>query len=316
MGDFKRILPIFTISIAAIAGIVSCKKADKGTFFYGALSTEQKIIISSSSTVTAAPFIVAQYSIDGIFEKVLFDSTFSSRILRSMAAITPFQFLISTDTVDGILKFDYFNGLSSFISNGNLTGNIYNLRRAKNGDVFVIETTAIESFDASGNRIGNPRIPNTAIGACQITTAARGLAINDAGTVIVGSQGNDDILFFDVSSPSATTCLAANGSLGNVDPIAIVAHSDGYVYVAHSGGTDAVVRFNGDGSGTASPVWTGLTTSNPTAMAEMPDGSLIVALDGTNNIIRILTDGTVVASPFIQDGFTFYVQDIMISDSP
>lgn len=296
--------------------LIGCENPSAGEFFFGALGATKKLILTSGSTVTGSPFLAVQYSLSGQFEKVLIDTTFENRILRGLAPLDAFRFLVATDTVDAILKYDFFAGRSTWVANGNLSGNIYNLRRAPNGQIFVIETATIESFDADGSRIGNPRIPSTAIGACQITTAARGMAINPSGTVIVGSQGNDDILFFDVSNPTSTACLAANTSLGNVDPIAIVAHSDGSVYVAATNGTDAVYKINGDGSGAATTIWTGATTSNPTAMVELPDGSLLVALDGTNNIIRIDTSGIVIADPFIQDGFTAFVQDMMITETP
>ena len=304
------------LALPIMAFLISCQNPSASDFFYGSLGVTPKLIITSSSSVTASPFLAVQYSLSGQFEKVLIDTTFENRILRGLAPIDAFHFLISTDTVDSILNLDMFNGRTTWVANGNLSGNIYDLRRASNGQVFVIETTNIESFDSDGNRIGNPRIPSTAIGACQITTAARGMAIDRNGTVVVGSQGNDDILFFDVSNPSATSCLAANTSLGNVDPVAVIAHSNGFIYVAATSGTDAVYRINGDGTGSATAIWTGATTSNPTAMTEMPDGSILLALDGTNNIIKIDTSGNVLANPFIQDGFTNYVQDMMITGTP
>lgn len=297
-----------------LAIVIGCQSAQEGEFFYGALGLEQKIIITSSGTVTASPFQLVQYSLEGVFEKVLYDSTFENRILRGIAVLDPFELAILTETNEAIQKYNLFDGISNFITNGNLTGNLYDLKQNPfTGDLFVTESANIESFDSRGNRIGNPRIAAT-VGSCAITTQARGLAINSSGYLIAGSQGNDDINMYNISNSGSTTCVATNQTLGNVDPIAIVAHSDGYIYVAHTNGTDSVLRFNGDLSGSSTTIWTGTTTTNPTAMIEMPDGSLLLANDGNNNIIRIDTSGNTISDPFIQDGFTTFVQDIAITE--
>lgn len=296
--------------------MLGCQGLSKEGFFHGSLGITQKIILASSAATTTSPYHIVQYSIDGVFEKVLYDSTFDNRTPRAMAMIDPFSFLIATDTVDGILLFDYLSGVNDWVTNSNFNGVIGEMVRASNGDVFAIEGTTIESFDANGLRIGNPRIAAT-IGSCAMTTAVRGMAINASGYLVVGSQGNDDILFYNISNPASTTCVTANNTLGNVDPVAIVAHSDGYVYVAHSGGTDAILRFNGDGSGSSTSVYTNTSViNNPNAMVELPDGTLLVASDATNNIVRIDTSGNVLNNPFISDGFTQFVQHMIVTEVP
>jgi hypothetical protein len=314
--QLKNILSFFTLASFGFA-LFSCQNPAAESIFYGSLGLQQKLIVASSTSISGSPYIISQYALDGTFEKILYDATGDNKILRSMAPLDALNFFIATDTNDGILKYNMLSGASQFVSNGNLSGNIYNIRRKKStGEIFVVESTGIESFDEHGNRLGNPRIGSTAIGSCQLNGTVRGMDFDSAGHLIVASQGNDDILFYDVSNPNDTLCLAANQTPGNVDPIAVVAHTDGSVYVANMSGTDSVVRINGDGSGSATDIWTGTTTSNPTAMIEMPDGSLLVALDGTNRIIRIDTSGNVLNDPFIQDGFTSYVQDMMITEAP
>ncbi|MGE4131569.1 MAG: hypothetical protein AB7F86_08005 [Bdellovibrionales bacterium] len=294
-------------------GPTGCQQPGAEGFFYGVLDSDQKLIIASSGTITGAPLVLSQYNLDGSFEKVLYDATQENRVLRSMAMVDPFHFLISTDTVDGILKYGRNEGISTFVANGQLNGNIYNLRRASNGDLFVIETARIESFNSAGDRIGNPRI-NTPVGSCVLSGTVRGMDVTLNDVVVVASQGNDAINFYDVSDPANTTCLAANTSMGNTNPIAVVAHSDGFVYVATTNGTDSILQFAGDGSGSGTTIYSATTAWNPTAMIEMPDGSLIVGSDGSNNIIRMDTSGNVLSDPFIQNGFASYVQDMMILD--
>ncbi|MGE4132025.1 MAG: hypothetical protein AB7F86_10345 [Bdellovibrionales bacterium] len=313
--SFWTAFSAISAAVVAFFATLGCQSNGSEGFFYGSLGREPKLIVTSSTSVTASPFMLVQYSIDGVFEKVLYDSTFENRLLRSMAMIDPFNFLISTDTVDGILQYNVFNGISTFVASGSLSGNLFTLRRATNGDVFVIETTFIESFDSAGGRIGNPRI-NTTTGSCVMNGTVRGMDIDSSGTLIVASQGNDDLLFYDVSNPSSTTCVTANQTMGNIDPIGVVAHTDGSIYVATANGTDSIYRFNGDGSGSGTSIYTMAAATNPTAMIQMPDGSLLIANDGNNNIIKIDTSGNVVAYPFIQDGFTLYVQDMMILEAP
>jgi len=313
-----NVLRFFCFYILSLTLILSlgCQKSTIDGFFHGSFGMEQKIIIASSAATATAPYLIVQYSIDGAFEKVLYDMTFDNKVPRGTAMVDPFNFLIALDTVDGILNFNYLSGVTTWVSNANLNGTIGGIARASNGDVFVIETVNIESFDSNGSRIGNPRIATT-VGSCVLNGTVKGMTLSSAGTLIVGSQGNDDILFYDVSNRASTTCLAANGTLGNVDPVAIVAHSDGFVYVAHTGGTDAILKFNGDGSGASTSVYSNLTViNNPTAMVELPDGTLLVASDATNNIVRIDTAGNVLNNPFIQDGFTSFVQSIMITEVP
>jgi hypothetical protein len=314
----KTVINVINLCLATLSFVfvVSCGGLSPEGFFHGGLGLKQKLIIASSAATGTSPYLVVQYSLDGVFEKVLLDSTFDNRIPRGMAMIDPFNFLIATDTVDGILKYNFLDGVTAWVNNGNFTGVIGDMARAPNGDVFVIEGVTIESFDANGGRIGVPRI-GTTIGGCVMQTTVRGLTMNSAGILIAGSLGNDDILFYDVSNPASTACVTANATLGNVDPVAIVAHSDGFVYVAHSGGTDAVLRFNGDGSGSSTSIYSSIAViNNPNAMIELPDGTLLVASDGTNNIVRIDTAGNVLNNPFIQDGFTSFVQSMMITEVP
>lgn len=314
-NTFLRVLMTGLMSLA-LALTLSCQGSNTGAFFQGALGLKKKIIVASSSATATGPYVIAQYSIEGKFEKVLVDLTLDNRVPRDVVMVDPFSFLINTDTVDGVLNYNYLTGLSSFVSNANLNGVIGNMTRASNGDIFIIEGTNIESFDVAGTRIGNPRI-GTTVGACTMNGTVKGMAINSNGTLIVGSQGNDDILFYDVSDPASPACLVSNQTLGNVDPNALVAHSNGFVYVAQTGGTDDILQFNGDGSGSSTSIYTNLAViNNPTAMVELPDGTLLVASDATNNIVRIDTSGNVLNNPYIQDAFTGFVQSITITEVP
>lgn len=303
----RHYLTIFIYCMGAVA-LLSCSK-DSGAFYMGSLDIQNpKIIITSQ---VAGGQAVVMYDINGNFMRVLHDYNAEGNSPRGIVPLSPVDFLISVEGKDFIARYSLITGMSSYIENANLVGNIFSAAKHDDHGLYVIETNVIEAFDlASGQRIGNPRIPAT-VGACTLSTP-RGMTFNQDGLLIVTNTGNDDINVYDVSDPTEVTCVRANTTLGNVDPIAVVAHSDGFLYVAAT--DDNIYRFNGDGSGVGTSVFFDLTRiNNPTAIAEMPDGTLLVASDATNSIVNIRTDGTVVTlTTFIQDSFTNLVGDIKI----
>lgn len=253
------------------------------------------------------------YDINGNFMRIVHDYNFEGNTPRGIVPISPIEFLISVEGNDHVDHYSFATGLTSFVENISLTGNIYNAAKHDTYGLYVIESNFIEAFDLrTGERIGNPRIPATAVGACTLNVP-RAITFNQLGQLVVTNTGNDDINIYDVSQPTAVTCVRANTTFGNVDPMAVVAHSDGFLYIGTQG-DDRIYRMNGDGTGGVTVVFDDITViNNPSAIAEMPDGTLLVASDGTNSIVNIRTNGTVVTmTNFIQDSFTNSVGDIKI----
>ncbi len=305
----KSISFLFYVIVSVF--LLSCSK-DSGAFYLGSLDIQNpKIIITSQ---TAGSQAVVMYDINGNFLRVLHDYNSEGNTPRGIVPLSPVDFLISVEGNDHIDHYSLTQGLSSFIENINLTGNIFNAAKHSTHGLYVIEGNFIEAFDMqTGERLGNPRIPNTAVGGCTALNVPRAITFNRDGLLVVTSTGSDDINVYDVSDATNPICVRSNTTFGNVDPMAIVAHSDGFLYVGTQG-DDRIYRVNGDGSGTPTVVFNNIAViNNPSAIAEMPDGSLLVASDGTNSIVNIRTDGTVVqATNFIQDSFTNSVADIQI----
>jgi glucose/arabinose dehydrogenase len=95
--------------------------------------------------------------------------------------------------------------------------------------------------------------------------------------------------------------------------VAVLAHSDGFLYVATQG-DDRIYRFAGNGVGAGTVIFnnTGII-SDPTALLEMPDGTILVASDATNSLVRITTAGALVGmTSFASDIFTNRVSDMII----
>lgn len=290
--------------------LLSCAK-DTGSYFTGSLDIQSpKIIISSQQAGSTA---LVMYDIHGNFQRVLHDYVSEGNTPSSLIPMGPLEFLISVEGNDHIDRYSFTQGLTSFTENINLIGNIFAAAKHPDHGLFVVETNNIEAFDlVTSERIGSPSI-GTTIGAC-VLNVPRGVTFNSAGHLVVVNTGNDDINVYDVTDPNAPLCVRANTTLaGAVDPTVVLAHSDGFLYVG-SQGDDRIYRFAGDGSGVGTTIFNNIAIiNNPSAIAEMPDGTLLVASDGTNAIVNIRTDGTIVTpSNFIFDSFTNSVADIII----
>lgn len=295
----------------AVFATAACS-SDTSEFYYANLEVgTPKVIVASN---VAGSFGLVMYDIRGNFVRVLADYNPANTAPRGLMPLNQFEFLVSYDgtNIDGISRFSVLEGERNFVTNTNLSGNIFQVRRSEDYGTFVIETDTIESFDDLGQRVNAPRIPAT-VGSCVLATP-RGMAFNSSGFLVTVGTGNDDLNVYDVSDPMATTCVRANTSFaGTVNPVAVLAHSNGFLYVATQG-DDRIYRFNGDGSGVPTVVFNNAAfVLDPTALVEMPDGSLLVASDGTNTIVNITSDGLLIGSNYlISDFYTNSISDMII----
>ncbi|MBY0385645.1 hypothetical protein K2X05_10860 [bacterium] len=310
MGFLQKINK-FLSAMLFLVFLASCS-SDTSEFYYANLDVgNPKIIIASN---VAGEYALTMYDTPGNLLRVLADYNPANIAPRGLMALNEFEFLVAYDgtNVDGIHRFSLLDGEGTFVTDTNLNGNIFQMRRHDSYGTFVIETNVIEAFDELGQRVGAPRIATT-IGACTLNTS-RGMTFNSSGYLVVVGNGNDDILVYDVSDPTNTVCVRANTSFaGTVDPVAVLAHSDGFLYVATQG-DDRIYRFSGDGSGVGTIVFSNVSfIDNPTALVEMPDGSLLVASDGTNTLVNITTSGFLIGANYlVSDVYTNSISDMII----
>lgn len=312
MSMKMRSVHLFFIFITAglIALILGCSTNSDG-YFYPALGLNEGRILVVNSVVTPASYTISMYDLDGNFISVVADTTPEGYILRGIAQFDLFSFILSGDTPDSLRKLNIATGeLTSYSTNANLNGNVYGIAKRASNSFLVAKTSNIELL--SGNtRYGAPYIAAT-LGACTISNA-RGLTMNSANDLIVTSITNSQVLRYDVSSPVAS-CLAANNTIGANQPVPVMTHTNGNIYV----GTqvdDAIYELPEDftAGSAATAIISGTTyTNNPTAIAELPNGNLLVGSDGNDNIIEIATDGTVINSSFIKNAFTGTVVGIKV----
>jgi hypothetical protein len=302
---------ILIFFVTSVSLLTSSCGTDSDAFYYAALGLNKGAIIVASNTGVTS-YIVVKYSIEGEFEQVLYDSTTLGLIPRGLALYDAFNILVNFDGVDSISKLNIFSGsVSSFHTGALYNGNLFHI--AHQGDVtYAIESNNIERFNGSDRfpSSGNAYIPTT-LGLCTINTA-RGVAINNAGELLVASLTNTRILRYNVST-TTPTCLTSNASFGTNQPIAIMSHSNGKLYFATQTTADSIFSGPENLSSTPTALVTNGIINNPSALAEMPDGSILVANDGTYNIDLIDPDtGATIQSPFIKDSFTSFVTDIMV----
>lgn len=307
--SIKKIVgSIATVYISLIT-LIACNNPE-GEFFYGTLGLgDKKILVATSNA--GAPTVV-MYDLEGRLVDVVADYTFTNDIPRGIASFDSFSFMVLLDGVDRLQKVSLKGLGATDYADPGLTGNLFHMTYDSLGQrYFAIEGNFIEGFSKDGLRVGNPVI-NTTTGACVLATTRGLFATNDARLLAVGT-GNDRLKIYNIST-TTPTCISTNTGLGAVDPVAILQHSNGLIYYADQV-NDRVNSLPSNGVGAPTIVWaTNLTTiSNPTALLEMPDGTLLVASDLTNSIERITTAGERVGStPFIRDAFTGTVSQMML----
>ncbi len=307
---YKYSVRILTVVLTTVAAIASGCGKTAGSFYYGAMGFgEKKLLVA---TLNPGALTVVMYDLEGKFIDLIADYTQTNENPRGIAPYDVLNIAVLIDGVDRLSKASLIGGSVTDIStDAGLTGNLYQLAYDAVGSrYFAIETSTIEGFQKDGTRIGNPYISATT-GSCVISVA-RGITASNS-RLYVTSTTNDDLNVYDISG-ATPTCLTANTTFGNVDPIGVMVHSNGLVYVGTQG-DDRIYSFPNDGSGAGTVVWDTNTSiiSNPTDLVEMPDGTILVASDATNSIERINVDGTSVSSTsFIKDAFTGLISQMLI----
>lgn len=226
--------------------------------------------------------------------------------------ITPFtdtSVLMSLDTTDSIYQVSLDGTKTLFHGSAQFSGNIYGIVHAPNGNTYAIESNFIEVFDINGVRLGSSRI-NTTTGACTLSNP-RGIALNASGQLVVTNIGGaDNVLTYDISGTTAT-CVSSVAFGSN--PWGVIHHSDGNLYIVTQG-DDRVYRADPDGSNRVA-IWDTNTSliNNPTGIAELPNGDLLIGSTATDSVERITTSGTRVGTvPFIRDTNSLNIGDIQI----
>lgn len=298
------------ISILSLGILMFNCTAKSGNHWFGALGLGEDRIYVSGTYTTTNNYAISVYDTSGKFLGILADYGANVEYPRGLAYLDPFHLIVSVDGTDRLDLVDIFGQVSTFASNALLTGNLFDVRRDSTGNVYVAESNTIERFNSSGARYpvtGNPYI-NTTTGSCVLNTV-HGLAITSQGYLAaVSSGGTDNLSIYDVSGASSS-CVT-NVAFGQ-DPWDVVAHPNGKLYVVTQL-NDSIYSVNEDGTGATQIYAYGVTTVNPTAIAVLPNGNLLVANAGLDAIDLFSPDGTLLQSGFIRNTLTTDVSDILV----
>ena len=299
-------------SLIALASLlIGCGNPNSGGFFAGSLGLGdgRLIVVTNDATANSQNQSVNVYSLAGQFLYRLFDYGSVGDAPKGITALSPFSFLVVLDGTDRVEWLDIYGNRRNFALNAQLAGTLYQSVRDSAGNLYVIEGNAIEKFDAAGNRStgssANAFIVTT-IGACTLATP-RSLRFNANGQlVVVNSTGV--VLIYDV----ATTPNCVNSvALANT-PVTFISHSNGNLYIGRQT-SDAIVQTNAVAASAVDITTDTTIIDNPSAMVEMPDGTILVASDGLNSIERITISGARVGnSSFILDSNTTSVSEMII----
>ncbi len=322
----------FARSLAAALGALAFTacSAPVGTLYYGALAKGQSVIIISSAKTTAnvGTNAVVSYDVNGNFLDQLADLTSPNQRPRGVAAFDPFNIIVALDGASKILaKTSLFGSYSTFVPSTSFSGNLYQIAKYDNGSgyYYSIVGNTIDAFDSTGARVSATAAPvvATTTGACVLSGPA-GLFIDSTNKrMFVTNGGSTSLLVYDLTTHSAPTCQTASTALGAVNAVGVLKHSNGYLYVTSSAEPSTGVKLwalSGDGVGAATAVYTdatGTVLNYSTAITELPDGSILIANSGTNQIDRFQVDALNAATrvgttAFIKDVFTTLVTSIQV----
>lgn len=307
-GILRRIcIAIFVVSYALFAGCSSKQEA----FFAAALGLgEPMIIVSGGGIAASTNTTVTAYDSNGNFLRMLANYGATSENPRGLAMFDPFNLLVAIEGTDRIEKISLFGPTTPFAVNPNFTGNIFGMTKDSSGNYYVAESNTIERFDSTGSKFPTGATPyiGTTIGGCTLNTP-HGLTINSSGRLVAVNSGNSTITIYNISGATAT-CVSSTTVAGS-GLWDVIQHPNGYLYMV-SQTTDAIYRANPDGSGSTLLYQYTPNTVNPGAIAVLPNGNLIVATHGTNQVDLFSESGTLLRSAFIRNSATVQVNSLLV----
>jgi hypothetical protein len=298
----------FTIVALLVGGALSCEKKS-GSFWVGALGLDEDRIILASQLATA--LTVSAYDLSGNFIARLADYQAEVNGPRGLAPFDSFHFILSLEGDDRLDMVYMGGGRSTYIQGSLFTGTIGKIvRHPTTLDYFVIENTnMIERFQITGDRIpvtGNPFV-NGALAPCAAPASLRTLVINNSGQLLAFQSGAATGFNYTIGPTVASACAAVAAQATNVNDV--INHSDGNMYWA--GTNNQIYRASQTMTGSTSIFNSAATIAAPTAIAELPNGNLIIASDTTDSVEVITTSGTYVGS-FAKDVNTQQVHSILV----
>ncbi len=305
----KHVKNIFTLSFIVL-NLAACGSDNKKK------STEEEVV----STPTKTSILISSgdgnhrgitsYNIDGSFENAIIDLRAFGSNPMGLAIGGNGSFLTSTNGADSILEIPYDNTYEFFYGSAVFNGNVYDIEYGPTLDYYyAVESANIEVFSSAGDRLSTAIIPNN-LAPCNLG-APRNMHATDDGFLYVADYNNNRIHKFDVSNHTPT-CVDSFDVSG-LRPYGVIVHSNELIYF--TSWTDDAVYTLDEGTLTLTNIFEpGLTIlRDPTAIAELPDGTIMAASSITDSIELIDEAGVRQGvAPFIQDIYSLNITDIEV----
>ncbi len=307
----KRNLSLFITFYAIAALLISACAKTGQSYFYGALGVgETRIILNSSSGLFQNTTI---YSGEGKFLGVLADYITTGGTPRGLAYLSPICFLSAIEGTDQIDKHCLDQSTPTVWGRSSLITSINGLQVLPNGKVLVTDGNTIEMYSTEGIRIpptGATPYINTTVGGCVLSGPVR-MTLNSNDQLVVTNPTNERVNIYDLTTTSPTCVTSV--TLPSNDPQAVLAHSDGNLYISTILNTNETIWKTDALGGSPVAIFQNETALmvDAYAIAELPNGNLLISSVGTDSLIEIDTDGNFIKI-FAKDSHTADVQDILI----
>lgn len=295
--------------LALSIGLVACGGGSSG----GSSAVEEvpptytSIVISSGDINHSG---ITSYFIDGSFEEQIIDLRTFASIPMGLAFGSDTSFLANTNGSDSIIEIPYDDTYEFFYGSSQLNGNLYDIEYGPVLDYYYsVESSNIEVFSGAGDRLSTAIIPNN-LAPCNMT-GPRNMHATSDGFLYVADFNASRIHKFNVSSHTAT--CEASYDVSGLNPYGVILHSNGLLYIT-SFADDAVYTFD-EGTLTLTNIYQpGLTElRDPTGIAEMPNGNILVSSSITDSIEQIDQTGVRQGiEPFIRDIYSLNITDIEV----
>lgn len=274
---------------ALIAGIVSCGQKS-GSFYAASLGLENDRVIIASQIANV--LTVSMYDLDGNYLQTLADYQAEGNGPRGLVQLDPTNIIVSLEGDDRLDIITLGGTKSNYLQSSFLSGTIGKLILNPAGtEFFIIEATnMIERFSTSGQRLpvtGNPFV-NGALAPCAAPASLRAMAFNNSGNLVAVQSGTTGGFIYTVGATVAASCVATTALSSAANDL--INHSNGNMYYA--GTNNQIYRASQTLTGSTSIFNNSATIASPTAMAELPNGDLIIASDTTDSLEVIGVDGT------------------------
>jgi len=287
-NSLRSILSFISIVICAGVFGVACQKT-KGEFFAAALGLDKDRVLVASQLATTLN--VTSYDLEGNFLSILADYQAEVNGPRGLVLFDELHALLSLEGDDRLDLVNLGGGYSNFLQGSLLAGTIGKITKNQAGtEVYIIEAAnSIERYSLTGERIPvtGSAFVSGALAPCAAPASLRAIVFNNAGQLIALQSGTTTGFIYTVGSTTASACSTIAALPTNVNDV--INHSDGNMYWV--GTNNQVYRASQTMTGSTS-IFNNVATINvPTAIAELPNGDLLIASDTTDSLEVISTTG-------------------------